>query len=737
MPGADQIPDTDRADRRRERASRRIGRRPAAGLAVFAGIVLALAAAPARAQTMTQALAEAYNTNPQLLAQRALLRATDEQVPQALSGWRPTVNFTGQVGGVRAGFIAPPNSAYSTFFQNSVNLQITQPVYSGGRTLAQTRQAINTVQATRAQTLAVETSVFQAVAQAYLDVVRDQALVEVDRNNVAVLRKQLEATQDRFRVGEVTRTDVAQAESSLAQAIGTLTAAEGTLRQSQAEYVRAVGHPPGRLLLPRERPTLPATREEAQTLAADNNFNVISANFAELAARDNIAVVRGQLLPQISIVGTLARAEAPSITFTNALENTGTIAAQMTMPLYEGGAIYSQTRQAEQTVGQRRSQVDDARRAAVQTATAELGNAEGGARQHRLVRGSGARRADRPGRDPAGGAGRHRHDARRADPEPAALYHPVAADRRRARFGARRIQPRRGDRPADRPRPASSGAALRHGAALQGGEGQMVRLWRRSEGMTGSRGRFRWKIRRPLPSLAGSASFLPVPPMSDTKLQPQPANAGISVPEPSMEEIIASISRIIAEDNRSADARSAAALRAPADRGDVLELTEAIAAMARCAGSRRSARRRPARHRPAWGRAASRPRRARHRASIPSRSAPSRRLRPARNAFCRRRLGRRGHRLCPARRGAAGAAGRGGSDHRSRRAHARRDRARHFAAAAAGLARRPSSGNCRAAGRRGDRARRRRGGAALKPRATRFGRQMVARRRLACRAVDC
>ncbi len=241
MPGAEQIPDTDRADRRRERGSRRSGVGLLPGFAVLALILLALAAVPARAQTMTQALAEAYNTNPQLLAQRALLRATDEQVPQALSGWRPTVNFTGQVGGARGGLIEPSLSAFSTFYQNSLNLQITQPVYSGGRTLAQTRQAINTVQATRAQTLAVETSVFQAVAQAYLDVVRDQALVEVDRNNVAVLRQQLEATQDRFRVGEVTRTDVAQAESSLAQAIGTLTAAEGTLRQSQAEYVRAVG----------------------------------------------------------------------------------------------------------------------------------------------------------------------------------------------------------------------------------------------------------------------------------------------------------------------------------------------------------------------------------------------------------------------------------------------------------------------------------------------------------------
>ena len=373
MSGAQQIPQMHRADRRGERGSRPLGRRNLGGFAALTGLVL-VAAAPAQAQTMTQALAEAYNTNPQLLAQRALLRATDEQVPQALSGWRPTVNFTGQLGGARSSFAAgnppaPRITAFSTFYQNALNLQVTQPVYSGGRTVAQTRQAVNTVQSTRAQTLAVETSVFQAVAQAYLDVVRDQALVEVNRNNVAVLRKQLEATQDRFRVGEVTRTDVAQAESSLAQAIGTLTAAEGTLRESQAEYVRVVGHAPGRLLLPRERPTLPVTREEALTLAATANFNVISANFAELAARDNIDVVRGQLLPQISLVGGLLRSFAPSITLNGSLEQEASITAQMTMPLYEGGAIYSQTRQAQQTVGQRRSQVDDARRASVQFAT--------------------------------------------------------------------------------------------------------------------------------------------------------------------------------------------------------------------------------------------------------------------------------------------------------------------------------------------------------------------------------
>ena len=355
-------------------------RRRLASLGALAGLVAPIAATSLQAQTLTQALADAYNTNPQLLAQRALLRATDEQVPQALSFWRPTINFTGQVGIATGSLETKPTAMnladgrtrvvnHAITRPDALTFQATQPVYRGGRTEAQTRQAINFVESARAQTLAVETTVFQAVAMAYLDVVRDQALLQVDRNNVEVLRKQLQATQDRFRVGEVTRTDVAQAESSLAQAQGTLVSQQGVLEQSRAEYVRAVGHQPGTLMLPRDRPALPATREEALTLAANNNFNVISAQFAELAARDNIDVVRGQLLPQISVVGTLNRSYDQSQNFKGTLSNSAQITAQLTMPLYEGGAIYSQTRQAQQTVGQRRSQVDDARRAAVQTAT--------------------------------------------------------------------------------------------------------------------------------------------------------------------------------------------------------------------------------------------------------------------------------------------------------------------------------------------------------------------------------
>jgi outer membrane protein len=349
---------------------------------VAAMFALGLAAtAPAAAQTLSEALAYAYQTNPQLLAQRSVLRQSDEAVPQALANWRPVVNFTGQTGFTNTSetFFHPCpepffssercTSIYRNTRPSSLDLNVTQQVYRGGRTVAQTRQAIDTVQATRAQTLAVETSVFQAVVQGYLDVVRDQNLLEVQLNNEQVLRKQLEATQDRFRVGEVTRTDVAQAESQLAQATATRRAAEGTLQVSRAEYARAVGRPPGRLILPRERPTLPATREEALSLAANDNFNVIAANFAEAAARDAIKVVRGQLLPQISVIGDLNRSYDLSPSFKNTAQTSAAVAARMTIPLYEGGAIYSQTRQAEQAVGQRRSQVDDARRAAVQTAT--------------------------------------------------------------------------------------------------------------------------------------------------------------------------------------------------------------------------------------------------------------------------------------------------------------------------------------------------------------------------------
>ena len=339
-----------------------------------AATALLFADSTAVAQTLTEALVYAYQNNPQLLAQRASLRASDEEVPIALSGWRPTVNVTTQTGFNRSALTSrglvtgTPTTVYDSFYNRSVQLQATQPVYRGGRTESATKRAINTVQAARAQTFSVETDVFTAVVTAFLDVMRDQNLLQVARNNEQVLRRQIESTRDRFRVGEVTRTDVAQAEAALASAIAQRIAAEGNLEISRSLYTRAVGHPPERLIMPSERPALPATREEALKLAASNNFDVISAMFTEAAARDNVDLIRGQLLPQVSTSGSLGRSISPTIAASDTRTDTGSIVVQMTVPLYEAGSIYAQTRQAEQTVGQRRSQVDVARRTAVQRA---------------------------------------------------------------------------------------------------------------------------------------------------------------------------------------------------------------------------------------------------------------------------------------------------------------------------------------------------------------------------------
>jgi outer membrane protein len=323
---------------------------------------------PAAAETLTDALVDTYNSNPQILAERSNLRAVDEGVPQALAGWRPTVTVTGSAGPQQIAN-QPPSIAGPSFaaITKTADLNITEQVYSGGKTLAQTAQAEKNIAAERARLVATEETVFLSVIQAYLDVVRDQATLDLTINNEQVLRRQLEATSDQFRVGSVTRTDVAQAEARLAAATASRLQAEGNLKVSRANYERAVGHPPAKLTQPGLRPILPASREDAVHLAATNNPNVVAAVFTEDAARDQIDIVRSQLLPSVAIVGDANRqvdTVAPDHEITQ-----GSLIARVTVPLYEGGAVYSQTRQAQQVVGQRFSQTDDARRAAVQAAT--------------------------------------------------------------------------------------------------------------------------------------------------------------------------------------------------------------------------------------------------------------------------------------------------------------------------------------------------------------------------------
>ena len=342
-----------------------------ASCAVAALLVAAGFARLASAETLTEALSEAYQYNPQILAQRALLQATDETVPQALAGWRPTVQFTGSAGREISQTTQSVNGTGPTFTQyltpRSLDLNITEPVWTSGRTPALIRQAEHTVLSQRAQTLATEEQVLFLATTAYLDVVRDQATVDLNINNEQVLRRQLEATNDQFRVGEVTRTDVAQAESRVALAVATRVLAEGNLQVSRANYQRAVGHLPGRLEQPKERAELPATRDEALALALAQNPNVVIADYSAKASEDAVVATRAQLLPQIAVIGDANKSDETLIQGRNI--NSLSVIARMTVPLYEAGSIYSQTRAAKETVYQRRDLLSDARRAATQLAT--------------------------------------------------------------------------------------------------------------------------------------------------------------------------------------------------------------------------------------------------------------------------------------------------------------------------------------------------------------------------------
>jgi outer membrane protein len=339
-------------------------------LASLALSALIYGAAEANADSLQDALVETYGTNPQLLAERANLRSVDENVPQALSGWRPTVQFTGSAGFQHVENTPPvPSSGipgHADFQPKTVDLNVTQPVYQGGRTVALTAAAEQQVQAERARNLALEGTVFFSVVQAFFDVVRDQAVVELNVNNEQVLRRQLEATNDQFRVGSVTRTDVAQAEARLASARASRQQAEGNLAISRSSYLRLVGQAPARLSAPALHPVLPTTRAEAVAMATTKNPNVIAALYNEDAARSTVTATRAQLLPSLNIVGDVNRGQE---TVVNGRETTtGSVVARVTMPLYEGGQIYSQTRQAQEKLAQSLGLTDDARRTAVQAA---------------------------------------------------------------------------------------------------------------------------------------------------------------------------------------------------------------------------------------------------------------------------------------------------------------------------------------------------------------------------------
>ncbi len=333
----------------------------------------------AAAQTIDDALAAAYRSNPQLLSARAQLRALDEGVPAALSGWRPTVTLNGSIGKAfdtgRTRSNSTPGPGYTTTIldryrtPDTANIQITQPLYRGGQTLAAVSQAENNVEAGRAALTSTEQTVLLQAATSYANLLRDQATLDLSINNEQVLKAQLDQTRNQFEVGQVTRTDVAQAEARLQQGTASRIQAEGNLASSRATYEQVIGEPaPPRVSPPHLPPSLPRSDAEVRAEMV-NNPDVIAARYNEKAAADAVDTFLGQKLPQVNLTGILQRnTESGGGVSRGQQLDDATVAVTVTLPLYQAGLIDAQARQAKETAGQRRLDIQTQQRSTLANA---------------------------------------------------------------------------------------------------------------------------------------------------------------------------------------------------------------------------------------------------------------------------------------------------------------------------------------------------------------------------------
>lgn len=329
----------------------------------------------ASGETLKEALAAAYESNPQLMAQRAALRATDESVSRTTSGFLPQVNGTitrtrgngDRDIGVGAGFVERDIQSDNYAFN------IDQNLFRGFQDVNSRRQAQHQVRAGREQLSSVEQQVLLEAVTAYMNVLRDVAVVELNQNNVQVLERQLQASRDRFRVGEVTRTDVAQSEARLEGAKSTLLSSEATLAASRAQYQRVIGRPPASLETPGDKPYLPTSLDEAIEIAVAESPNVKVARSNEEAARYGVDVAKGSLLPSIGLRAGWNRNESIAVNATGTdtsdiVDKQQSVSVQLSVPLYSGGSRYSDVRRAKQVRSQRMMEIYQAERVAQEQA---------------------------------------------------------------------------------------------------------------------------------------------------------------------------------------------------------------------------------------------------------------------------------------------------------------------------------------------------------------------------------
>ena len=323
--------------------------------------------------TLSEALAATYSYQPALQAERAKLRATDEGIPTALAGWRPTVILQGQTGygdGLTRAYSFVDGLYAKTPLQRDVataSATLTQPVYTGGKVQASVNHAKNADMAERANLIVQEEQSFSDTVNAYVGVIQAQQLLQLNVNNEQVLAKQLQATNDRFRVGEITRTDVAQAEAALAGARAQRETSEGQLETARSTFQQIIGVLPPADLMPPQPLALGLKNEtEAIAMATTNNPQVIAAQFNYAAAKDAVDVALAQLLPTVTLQGQIFQQNNTSAWATQS--NGYTVTANLAVPLYQGGTEYSGVRQAKQTQENTERLLADARRTAVQNA---------------------------------------------------------------------------------------------------------------------------------------------------------------------------------------------------------------------------------------------------------------------------------------------------------------------------------------------------------------------------------
>jgi outer membrane protein len=309
----------------------------------------------ARAESLRDALVAAYTTNPTLQGERANQRATDENVPIEKAQGRPSVNS-------QAAYTEFPKKSANDFTTPdrvfSANVSLAVPIYSGGAVRNSVKAAETRVTAGQADLRGTESSIFSQVVAAYMDVILNEAVVGLNRKNVDVLQVNLQATSDRFQIGDLTRTDVAQSQSRLATARSDTRTAEAQLAAARERYIQLVGKAPGTLEPPPPLPGLPATPEEATTVALDDNPDILAAHERRKAAGYDVKVAGASRLPTLQAYGQGAYNDyfgtlggsIGNAAFAQT-EKTAQVGVRANIPIFQGGGPAAFRRQAQAREG--------------------------------------------------------------------------------------------------------------------------------------------------------------------------------------------------------------------------------------------------------------------------------------------------------------------------------------------------------------------------------------------------